>query len=138
MRWSDIPFRPDQKMLRQFGILCLVFFGGIAAWRGVTRGVDTTVIVLAVLAVVLGSIGLARPAWLRPIFVAWIVAAFPIGWIISHVMLIAMYYLVITPIGLIFRVSGRDALRIRPQAGASTYWQPKAQAAGPERYFQQF
>ena len=38
MQWSDIPFQPDRKTLRQFAGLWLVFFGGMALWQALVRG----------------------------------------------------------------------------------------------------
>ena len=38
MQWSDIPFHPTAKTLRQFAGLWLVFFGGIALWQALVRG----------------------------------------------------------------------------------------------------
>ena len=41
MQWSDIQFHPPLKTLRQFAGLCLVFFGGLAAWQGIVSGRGT-------------------------------------------------------------------------------------------------
>ena len=37
MQWSDIPFRPTTRTLRQFAVLWLVFFGGLAIWEYATK-----------------------------------------------------------------------------------------------------
>jgi hypothetical protein len=47
------------------------------------------------------------------LYVGWMLAAVPIGWTISHIVLGAVYYLVLTPIGLIMRLVGRDPTHIR-------------------------
>jgi hypothetical protein len=138
MRWSDIPFQPSTKMLRQFGLLCLFVFGGMAAWRGVTKGADTVVWVSAAAAVVLGVLGLVRPACLKPVFVVWMVAAFPIGWLVSQVVLLVMYYGVFTPIGFLMRLRGRDLLGLRANPQVQTYWRPKREEIEVRRYFQQY
>ena len=41
MQWSDIPFHPPRKTLRQFAGLWLVFFGGMALWQALVRGHPT-------------------------------------------------------------------------------------------------
>ena len=41
-------------------------------------------------------------------FLGWMYAAFPIGWTISHLLLLAVYYFVLTPVGLALRLTGRD------------------------------
>ena len=138
MRWSDIPFSPSTRTLRQFAGLWLAFFGAIAAWQGFARGRVGVAVALACLAIVIGGIGLARPALVRPIFVGWMVLAFPIGWTVSLVLLGLVYYGLFLPIGLVFRLTGRDALQIRPRPGLTTYWTPRPAVADVRRYFRQF
>jgi hypothetical protein len=138
MRWSDIPFSPPPRTLRQFAALWLAFFGGMAAWQGIMRGRVGIAAGLAALALVVGGLGLARPALVRPIFVGWMVLAFPIGWTVSLVLLGLVYYGLFTPIALAFRLTGRDALRLRPRPGDATYWTPRPAVADIRRYFRQF
>ena len=136
MKWSDVTAAPKPKTLRQFAGLWLIFFGGWAAWRywhGQT-GMGTNV--LAVVAVVVGTIGLVAPMAVRWIFTAWMIAAFPIGWTISRVMLALMFYLVFTPVAVIFKLMHRDALHLR-RAGTSSYWLPKERAGNVTEYFHQ-
>lgn len=138
MRWSDIPRNPTRSTLRQFGLICLVFFGGMAAWRWVTtHTLSPFVVLLAVLAIALGLLGLLRPAWLRTVFVGWMIAAFPIGWVVSHIVLALMYYGVVMPVALTFRLMGRDALAIR-RPDSATYWRPKPSPGDVRRYFKQY
>jgi hypothetical protein len=75
---------------------------------------------------------------MRPIYVAWMVLAFPIGWTISQIILALMFYGLFTPIGLIFRIIGRDPLHRARQPGLESYWSPKTTPADPRRYFKQF
>lgn len=138
MRWSDIPFSPPPKMLRQFAGLWLVFLGGLAAWHGFVRGRPGLAAALATLAVVVGVSGLIYPRAVRPLFVAWMVVAFPIGWTISNGLLGLTYYGLFLPLGLGFRLTGRDALRLRPLPGLESYWVPKPAPNDMRRYFQQF
>jgi hypothetical protein len=125
-------------MLRQFAGLWLAFFGGLAAWQGLARGRVGVALALAALAVVVGGLGLIRPALVRPIFVGWMVLAFPIGWAVSLILLGLVYYGLFLPIGLAFRLAGRDALRLRPRPDATTFWIPRAAPADVRRYFRQF
>lgn len=138
MRWSDIPFSPSEKTLRQFAGLCLLFFGGFAAWQWLKHGNATLALIFGALALGLGVLGLARPSALRPIFVGWMVVAFPIGWAVSIVLLGLVYFGLFLPIGLVFRLVGRDALLLRPRRGLETYWVAKSSPTDVRRYFQQF
>ena len=140
MQWSDIQFDPPRKMLRQFAALWIVFFGGFAVWQTLVRGNPLLATVFAVLALTVGPIGLVRPEWLRPVYVSWMVLAFPIGWTVSQVIIGVMFYAVFTPIGLLFRLIGRDPLELRRARppGRESYWAPKPAPTSPRRYFQQF
>src|SRR5215470_13016087 len=125
MQWSDLPLKASEKMLRQFAALWIVFLGGAAAWRWLALGEPRAAIVLAVLAVTIGPLGLLAPSLIRPIWVAWLVVAFPIGWVVSRVVLVVLFLFVITPVALVFRLRGRDLLQLRRPSERSTYWTPK-------------
>jgi hypothetical protein len=66
------------------------------------------------------------------------VLAFPIGWTISQLIVALLYYGLFTPIGIVFRLIGRDPLHRTHRPGIPTYWSPKMTATDPKRYFQQF
>lgn len=136
MQWSDVIKPPSKKMLRDFAGLWLVFFLALAGWRWYRGHHDAWAVGLATMAVVVGGIGLAVPAFMRPIFTGWMIAAFPIGWTISRVALGIIFFLVVTPVAWVFRATGRDLLRLRRPAGA-TYWQPKPRPAKAADYLRQ-
>jgi TRAP-type C4-dicarboxylate transport system permease small subunit len=137
MQWSEVVKPPPQKMLRQFAGLFLVFFLGLAAWR-VWRGqADQWAVALAVLAIGVGVVGLVHPSAVRFIYTGWMVVAFPIGWTVSRVALAIVFYGVITPVALFFRVTGRDELRLRRNQGRASYWKPKPGPENVREYFRQ-
>jgi Saxitoxin biosynthesis operon protein SxtJ len=138
MQWSDIPFDPPRKVLRQFAGLCLLIFGGLALWEFFGRGRMAFGGVLALLAVTIGPLGLVRPDWIRWVFVGWMVLAFPIGWTISQIILLTMFFGLFTPIGLAFRLLGRDPLHRVRRPGLESYWEPKPITPDLRRYFKQF
>ena len=138
MQWSDIPRDPSPRTLRQFAGLCLLFFGGWAAWQWFGRGRVALAILFAVLALGIGLTGLVRPRAVRGIFVGWMVLGFPIGWTISNLLMAALFLLVFTPIGLVFRLTGRDALELRRRPDRPTYWSPKPLMTDPRRYLREY
>jgi hypothetical protein len=135
--WKDVVARPKPKVLRQFAGLWLIFFGGLAAARVWHGHADAAATGLAALAIVVGALGLIRPQAVRFIYTGWMIAAFPIGWTVSQIMLIVLYFLVFTPVALVFRLLGRDSLTLRRPEGSS-YWTAKPRAAKAEDYFRQF
>ena len=136
MQWSEITKAPPQKMLRQFAGLLLLVFVGLAAWRVWNDRADGWAAVLAIVGVTVGVCGLVRPSAVRWIYTGWMVAAFPIGWTISWLVLALLFYGVFTPVALAFRLRGRDALRLRRQNERS-YWTAKAPPPGVASYFRQ-
>ena len=137
MQWSDVTAAPSRKMLRQFAGLWLVVFGGLAAWRAWQGQADGWSLALAIGALVVGGIGLVRPMAIRFIFTGWMIAAFPIGWTISRVVLAATFYALFTPVAFIFRLMGRDALRLR-RGDPQSYWLAQSRPGTPDTYFRQF
>jgi hypothetical protein len=138
MQWSDIPRDPTPRTLRQFAGLWLAFFGAWACWEWLARGRPAVAVALGVAALAVGLTGLARPSAVRPVFVGWMVLAFPVGWLVSRLLLAALYYTVFTPIGLLFRLLGRDALELRRRPDRPTYWSPRPEAVDPLRYLREY
>jgi hypothetical protein len=137
MQWSDIRFNPPEKELRQFALLCLVVFGAIGLWRGL-RGDWAAAAFFAALALGLGPLGWFLPRALRPIYVGWMVLAFPIGWLVSKLMIALLFFGMITPLALLFRAIGRDPLRRLKRPATASYWEPKPMPHDIRRYFRQY
>lgn len=138
MRWSDINFRPQAKTLRQFAVLWTAFLSVLAGWQWLAHGRATSAMVLLFAGLGVGAFGLARPAGIRWLFVGLTVATFPIGWLISWLFFAALFYFVFSPLALIFRLVGRDALYRRVDKDAKSYWVEKPKAPDVRRYFRQY
>ena len=138
MTWSDIPKSPTSRVLRQFAAAWLVFFLAWAAWHGLHKGRTEWGVALAALAVVIGVAGLAKPPLVRWIFVTWMMLAFPIGWLVSQVMVVILFYGIFTPVALVMRLRGRDALGLKPGAGKSSFWLRKETPLDVRSYFRQY
>jgi hypothetical protein len=136
MRWSDIPRHPTTRTLRGFAGIWLGWFGGLGAAAWFARGDHATALVLWVVAAAVGPLGLIAPALVRPVFVGAMVVTFPIGWVVSHVLLGAVFYCLFTPLGVLFRWAGRDPLGLR-RIQAESYWQPKPPPPDLRSYFRQ-
>src|SRR4051794_20690030 len=138
MTWSDLPFTAPVRTLRQFAGLWLVFFLGLAGMQVLGKGLSMKAGGCACLALVVGVAGMWRPGVVRPVFVTALVLTFPLGWLMSRLLLACLYYAVFTPLGLVLRLAGRDALGLRGNAGATSYWETKPGAESVRRYFRQF
>lgn len=138
MRLSDVNFHPNSHILRQFAAAWLVFIGGLGIWRLFSRGPSKTSILLTVAGIAVGLLGLLAPRLIRMIYCGAILLTFPIGWVVSNVLLAVLYYGVVTPIGLMFRLAQRDRLRLR-RPGPGTCWTARAASdSNSDSYLRQF
>ena len=105
---------------RKSALLVAAVLLGIAAWN-VYRGRTTVVVIFGSSGAALVLAGLFAPAAARAFHKAWMRFAAVLGHVNSRVLLTLVYYLVVTPYGLVTRLVGRDPLRRRGRA-AGSYW----------------
>jgi TRAP-type C4-dicarboxylate transport system permease small subunit len=129
---------PSPSELRWFGILLVVFTAGVGALVGWRTGEPAWRTGIWIGGGTLALVFFAVPAARRSIYLGWMYAAFPIGWTVSHVLLALIYFGVVTPVALVMRALGHDALERKLDRSASTYWVRTTPQRGPERYFKQF
>tara|TARA_B100000579_G_scaffold131039_1_gene105746 strand:+ start:1642 stop:2064 length:423 start_codon:yes stop_codon:yes gene_type:complete len=65
--------------------------------------------------------GVLLPVILKPIYLLWMIFAIILGWIMTRVILSILFYIIITPIGLITRLLGEDFLSLK-KIKADSYW----------------
>ena len=88
---------------------------------------------------VLVLFGAILPRALKWMYIAWMSVAFVLGFVMAHVILAVLFYLVITPIGLLAKLAGKDFLSLKLDRAAKSYWIPREKkpksAADYERQF---
>lgn len=143
----EIQWHPDRKTLRLFGLISLVAFPllGLMAYYRVMAfaplpesSAGTVAAALGIVGVLSGILAVAAPIALKPLFLGLSLIGAPIGFVVSHLVLTIIYYLVITPIALVFKLIGRDALHRKLDPAADSYWIPRAEPRDVKRYFKQF
>jgi formate-dependent nitrite reductase membrane component NrfD len=138
MNWADINLHPGNRVLRQFAAVWLLVLAAIGLNQWLLRGNPRIGIALLAIAVVVGTIGLLRPRSIRAVFLACSFATFPIGWFVSQLMLLTLFAIVITPVALLFKISGRDRLWRKRTPERPTYWKPRAPVHDVRRYLRQY
>ena len=135
MSFVEINWSPSPRQLRHFGVLCLILLPvlgwvwSVHAWLfGIFVGVGALLAVLAFM----------QPVFIRPIFVALIILASPIGMIISEIAMLLIYFGIFVPIGFAFRLLRRDALQLRIDRQTESYWQQKSEPSDVADYYRQF
>lgn len=78
------------------------------------------------------------PAFARRLYVGWMNAAGPAGWTISQFILGIVYYVVLTPIGLLLRLFGFDPMKRSLERQAASYWIERKTESDPRSPFRQF
>jgi hypothetical protein len=83
-------------------------------------------------------LSLMAPGLNRYLYAGLTLLTFPIGFILSHVLLGIVFYFVITPVGVVMRLLGRDPLERTFDPEASTYWVDHVEPKSVEEYFRQY
>jgi len=119
--WNEFKeIKSGKKQLREFGLtigIILVILGGIAVWRGKCVGA-----IFLTLGTVLIVLGLGAPEFLKIPQKLWMGLAVAIGFFMSRLILTILFYTVITPIGIIVKLLGKDVLNERIDKKAASYW----------------
>jgi hypothetical protein len=106
---------------RSFGFTFVVVFALLAVWQAWTGHVAIALFFTGLSAATL-FVALWRPALLNSLNRAWMKLGALLHRIVSPVVLGGMYFLVITPFGIVMRLAGRDALQRRLDPKARSYW----------------
>jgi hypothetical protein len=123
--------------LRKFGLLV----GGVALLIGLLLLLrhKTNYAYLFWPGAILIAFGAVWPRALKYPYIAWMTMAFALGFIMSHVILTLLFFLLVTPISLFARLIGKDFLNRKLDLQAATYWIPReAKAKTPASFEQQF
>ena len=117
------------------GVIAAVF--GIGGF--LKHGLQLAPVVLLVCSAVF--VGVTALDWtaLRPGYKGWMKVAHLIGGVVTTVILGAVFFLLFAPIGLFFRLIGKDHLERKLDPLVKTYWHKRPQESfQKERYQQQF
>jgi hypothetical protein len=138
MKLIKINTRPSRRQLNEFGIAWLIFFlllSALLMWRGASESLLWGLVTAALL---IPLIGYCWPPFMRLIYLGMTFAAFPIGFIVSHLILILIYYVIITPTGVVLRLTKRGFFPKKPDSRIDSYWIPKTKSRNPDDYFKQY
>jgi hypothetical protein len=128
--------RERNRSLRKFGLTMavpLAVIGAVLLWREnpswvYPMGLSCSFLLFA----------LAYPPVLAPIEKAWMAFGRVMSVIMTHIVLTVTFYAVMTPIGLLMRLFGKDPMARRPDRSVTSYWipvDPDGPAARPDKPF---
>ncbi len=131
-----IPQQPDARQLRNFGLVVGGVWAFIGLWPVIVRGGSPRVWAV-VLAALLLLPALIVPGRLRPVHRMWMAVGNALGWVNTRLILGVVFFVVVTPMGLIMRMLRDDPLRRGFEGKADTYRVPR-QPRKPTHLLRQF
>ena len=138
MHWLKEEFlRMDRsaKALGRFGFI----LGGMSILVGLLLiARHRTGLPLLIIGVLLVAAGFFAPNTLKYLHAAWIGFSLLIGWVVTRVILTIVFFLVVTPIGLLQRLAGHSPLELGFRTATHSYWQPRKKLFAPADYRNQF
>lgn len=99
---------------------------------------ESGLIILLVIGALIAILSFAWPRAVQLIFVGLTLAAAPIGMVVGEAAMLLIYLGVFLPIGLIFRLMGRDAMQRNIDKSASTYWESKREPEKVSSYYRRY
>ena len=139
MSLVSVNWNPSSKDLNGFRIIAVMAGVVLATVFYLFKGTDlrwcAAIVAAGVCVALSGCVSLKLT---RCLYLGMVVITLPIGWTVSLVLMALVYFGLITPLGLLFRLMGRDVLKRRFDPEAKSYWTAHEQTTQVDRYFRQF
>ena len=113
-----------RRDLRSFGLIVGGVFAVIGLWPVIRRGGDYRAWALALSALLIGP-ALVFPALLKPLHRVWMKLGEILAWINTRIILGAIFFAVVTPMGLFRRMIGKDSMGRQRSSDAESYRVPR-------------
>ena len=110
----------DVKQYRSFGLMVGGIFTVIGVWPLLFRG-ESLRLWAVVLGFLLMGLGLVLPKSLGPIFRLWMIVGHAMGWVNTRIILGIIFFGLVTPMGMIMRLAGKDPMRRSFEKASNTY-----------------
>ena len=129
--------KSEKSDFRKFGItvgIILIIVVGFLFWKE-----KESFQILLTAGVVLLILGLTIPVILKPIYWVWMVFATILGWLMTRVILTLLFYVILSPIGLIARLLGKQFLDLKLNHLQQSYWSMRTvEPSNTQNYEKQF
>jgi hypothetical protein len=112
--------RADRTELRNFGLIVGGIFAAISVWPAIFRGGNVRLWMTGLAAVLIVP-ALVAPRVLAPAHRVWMALGNALGWVNTRLVLGLIFFGLITPMGLVFRLAGRDPMQRAFDPNATTY-----------------
>ena len=82
------------------------------------------------------ALGVWAVDFLKPIYIVWMRLAFCLGWFNTRVILVVVFYGLMTPVGLLMRILGKDLLNVTIEKDKLSYWIKKEEKEFSQRDYE--
>ncbi len=110
----------ETKELRTFGLLVGGVFGLIGVWPLLFRGEGLRLWALALAGPLIG-LGLVLPHSLKHVHKGWMWVGHILGWVNTRILLGIIFFGLLTPMGVVMRLFGRDAMQLALDQRSGSY-----------------
>ena len=124
-----------RKEQRTFGISAGLVCA-LVAWRQLRHGQLTAAIVVVLLGAVLAGLGCVAPGVLRYPSAVWWRVLHALGWVNTRLILGVLFFLVLTPLGLVRRLLGWDPLALKRRPGETSRWMPYPESHRDPKHYE--
>ena len=110
-----------EKDLRKFGITVgtvLILIAGLLLWKD-----KNSYIYFGIIGALLILTGFIKPVILKPLNKIWMTLAILMGWVMTRVILIILFYIVVTPTAFFAKVFKKNFLDLKVDKSRNTYWE---------------
>ena len=139
MALVEVNYNPNPKELRLFGTIAMIATTIISLLLHLTKGLILkwclVIIAVGLVIFILSRISLSVT---KGIYISFTLLTLPVGIVVSYVLLGVFFYLILAPIGLFFRLIGRDILYRKFESNNNSYWVKRKRQEDLKHYFRQF
>ncbi|MFM8365203.1 MAG: SxtJ family membrane protein [Verrucomicrobiota bacterium] len=118
---TRINWNPSPRSLRHWALTMLVATALAGCILEFLLGHSVPARIVWGIGAVTFATGITGTKIARPFYLAWMGFVWVVSWILGTIALAAVFYLVVTPIGVVARLLGRDCLKLRRPAPGSLW-----------------
>jgi len=110
----------DKSDWKKFGItmgIILTIIGFFLLWKK-----NNNYDYILFLALAFFITGLVLPSILKPVYKAWMSLSVVMGMIMTKIIMVIIFYLILTPVGLVASLTGKKFLDMKINKEAKSYW----------------
>ena len=113
---------------KSFGLLFFIVFLIIGLWPLLND--NSPNILFLILAIFFLILGLINAKILTPFNKAWIKLGEVLGLVVAPLVMVAIYFIVLTPLSFLIKIFGKDLLKLKFDKKINSYWIEKEQKLG--------